>query len=170
MMPKSYIIAKWTVYSLATLLLFALQHLVFNHISVLDVTPFIYPILPALVASYEGLRRGSVFALVVGTVCDLLIIGPFEGFFAITFTIIGIYSALIAENAFSPGWLCGLVVSLMALGINGAAHFALYFLAGERDILRMAQIVLIECALSLPAIFPALPLYRSVHRNCAVDY
>lgn len=32
MMPKSYLVFKWTVYSLATLGLFALQYLVLNHI------------------------------------------------------------------------------------------------------------------------------------------
>lgn len=170
MLPKSYIIAKWTVYSLATLALFALQHLILGHITVLGVTPFLYPLIPALVASYEGLRRGSVFALAVGAVCDMLLVGPFEGFYAIVFTVIGIFAALISENMLSPGWLCGFVVSLMALGINGAAHFVLYFLVGERHLLLMARIVLIECAITLPAIFPALPLYRSVHSRCAVDY
>ena len=170
MMPKSYIIAKWTIYSLATLLLLALQHLILGHISVFGVTPFLYPLIPALVSSYEGLRRGSVFSLVVGTVCDMLLIGPFEGFYAITFSIIGIFAALIGENLFSPGWLCGFVVCLMALGINGVSHFILYFLSGERHLLLMARIVLIECAISLPAMLPALPLYRKVHRRCAVDY
>ena len=71
MMPKSYLVFKWTVYSLATLGLFALQYLVLSHIQVLGLSPFLYPILPAVAASYEGLRRGSVFALVVGVVCDL---------------------------------------------------------------------------------------------------
>ena len=170
MLPKSYIIAKWTVYALATLGLFALQHLVFNHVSVMGVTAFLYPIIPALVASYEGLRRGSVFALVVGLVCDLLIFGPFDGFFTIIFTLIGIFSALISENLFSPGWLCGLVVSLLALGATLAARLALFLLAGELRPLLMVPTALIECAISLPAIFAALPLYDHIHRRCAVDY
>lgn len=170
MLPKSYIIAKWTVYSLATIALFALQHLILNHISVLGVTPFLYPMIPALVASYEGLRRGSVFALAAGAVCDMLLVGPFDGFYAIIFTLIGIFAALISENVLSPGWLCGFVVSLMALGISSVSQFLIYLLMGERHILLMARIVLIECAISLPAILPALPLYRKVHRSCAVDY
>ena len=66
MLPKSYLIAKWTVYALATLALAAVQHLVLGQISVLGVTPFLYPMLPALVASYEGLQRGSRFSLVMG--------------------------------------------------------------------------------------------------------
>lgn len=170
MLPKSYIIAKWTVYSLATLLLFGFQHLILNHIEILGATPFLYPILPALVASYEGLRRGSVFALVVGVVCDLLLTGPFDGFFTIIFALIGILAALIGENLLSPGWLCGFVVSLMGLGITAAARLLLYFLSGELRPLLMGQLALTECIITLPAILPALPLYRWIHRRCAADY
>ena len=66
-MPKSYIFRKWAVYGLGTLALFALQYLVLNHIEVWGVRPFLYPMLPAVVSSYEGLRRGSVFSLVLGS-------------------------------------------------------------------------------------------------------
>lgn len=170
MLPKSYIIAKWTAYSLATLLLFALQHLILNHIEILGATPFLYPMLPALVASYEGLRRGCVFSLVLGVVCDLLIVGPFDGFFTVIFTLIGIFAALIGENVFSPGWLCGVVVSLMGLGMTVAARLLLFLLTGELRLLLMGQIALLECAVTLPALLIALPVYRWVHRRCAVEY
>ena len=170
MLPKSYIIAKWTVYTLATLALFALQHLILNNIHILGVTPFLYPILPAIVASYEGLRRGSIFALVLGVVCDLLIFGPFDGFYTIIFSLIGIFSALIGENLFSPGWLCGLVVSLLGLGLTLAARLMLFLLAGQLRPLLMVPQALIECAISLPALFAVLPLYEYVHRHCATEY
>ena len=57
MLPKSYVVFKWTVYALASLLLFALQSLLLSHIRVMGVTPFLYPILPAAAAMYEGSRR-----------------------------------------------------------------------------------------------------------------
>ena len=62
MLPKSYLVVKWTVYALATLALFALQYLLFNHIRLWGATPFLYPMLPAVLASYEGLRRGGYSA------------------------------------------------------------------------------------------------------------
>lgn len=170
MLPKSYIIAKWTVYSLATLALFALQHLVLNHITIFGVTPFLYPMLPALVASYEGLHRGSVFSLVLGVVCDLLLVGPFDGFFTVIFALVGIFAALIGENLLSPGWLCGFVVSLMGLGLTAAARLVLFLLSGELRPLLMGRLALIECAITLPALLCALPLYRWIHRRCAVEY
>ena len=52
MLPKSYLVFKWLVYASVTLLFFALQSLALNHIRVLGLTPFVYPLLPATVAMY----------------------------------------------------------------------------------------------------------------------
>ena len=51
MLPKSYIVFKWTVYGLATIALFAFQYLVLDQITVWGLTPFLYPMLPAVAAS-----------------------------------------------------------------------------------------------------------------------
>ena len=95
MLPKSYVIAKWVVYALATLALFALQDVLLDQLRLWGAAPFIYPMLPAVLASYEGLRRGGAFALVLGVVCDLLLPGPFMGFFTLTFTLTGLLLSLI---------------------------------------------------------------------------
>ena len=170
MLPKSYIIAKWTVYTLATLLMAALQHLLLDRISLWGVTPFIYPMLPALVASYEGLHRGSKFALVTGILCDLLIAGPFEGFYTVIFTLIGILAALIGENLLSPGWLCGFSVAAMGLGLVNVSRLLLYFLSGSLHPLLMGRIALMEIVITLPVLLVALPIYRWIHSRCAADY
>ena len=108
MLPKSYIVFKWTVYGLATIALFAFQYLVLDQITVWGLTPFLYPMLPAVAASYEGLRRGSVFALVLGVVCDLLVVGPFDGFYTLAFTLAGVIAASSGRTssppAFSAPW------------------------------------------------------------------
>ena len=170
MLPKSYLIAKWTVYALATLALAAVQHLVLGQISALGVTPFLYPILPALVASYEGLQRGSRFSLVMGILCDLLILGPFDGFYTVTFALIGVLAGLIGEKLLSPGWLCGLTVSAMGLAIVNLARILLYLLSGDLHPILMGRIALIEILITLPMLLPSLPVYRAIHSRCAVDY
>ena len=170
MLPKSYIVAKWSVYALATFLLIVLQHLVLNHISLWGVTPFLYPMLPALVASYEGLQQGSKFALVMGIFCDLLLPAPFEGFYTVLFTLIGILAGLIGENLLSPGWLCGFTVSAMGLGLVVVARLLLYLLSGELRPLLMGYIALTEVAITLPAMLVAFPIYRWIHSRCATDY
>ena len=170
MLPKSYLIFKWSVYALATLGLFFLQYLILNQISAQGITPFLYPILPAVLASYEGLRRGSVFGLVLGLVCDLLLTPPFYGFFTITFTLIALLAGLIGENLLSPGFFCGLSVSRMALLLNGALRILLELLGGSGHTLLLIQIALGETLLSLPALVLILPLYRWIHKRCAADY
>lgn len=170
MLPKSYIIAKWSVYAAATLLLAGLQHLVLDHIVLWNVTPFLYPMLCALVASFEGLQRGSRFSLVTGILCDLIIMGPFDGFYTFVFTLIGVLSGLISENLLSPGWLCGFTVSGMGLGIVNLARLLLYALGGSLRPLLMGRIALVEILITLPMLLVALPVYRAIHDRCAVDY
>ena len=78
MLPKSYTVFKWLVYALATLLLFSLQSLLLNHIRVLNLLPFLYPVLPAVAAMYEGPRRGPVFGLSGHSHCLRLHRGEFH--------------------------------------------------------------------------------------------
>lgn len=170
MMPKSYLIFKWAVYSLATFLLFALQYLVLDHIRIWGLTPFLYPMLPAVAASFEGLRRGSTFALFMGLVCDLLLPGPFEGFYTIAFTLTAIIAALIAENLLAPGFLCGLAVSAMALLLTGALRVLVQFLSGGGYLGLMSRMALTESLITLPALVVVVPLYRVIHDRCASDY
>ena len=150
--------------------LFALQYLVLGHIRVLGLTPFLYPVLPAVAASYEGLRRGGFFALAVGVVCDLLLPGPFEGFFTLAFTLAALIAALIAENLLSPGFLCGLAVSALSLGITGALRLAVQALSGGGYLGLMARMVLTEALITLPAVIVVVPVYRLIHDRCASEY
>ncbi len=169
-MPKSYVAFKWTVYALATLLLFAVQSLVLNHIRVFNVTPFLYPVLPAVAAMYEGPRRGPLFALVLGTVCDLLLYGPFDGFFTIAFVITALLASKIAENLLSPGFFSGLFISLGALLLTSGLRVFIQILTGGPHVRLMAWTALTESLLTLPAALLVLPLYRAIHKSCAVDY
>lgn len=169
-MPKSYIIWKWTVYSLVTLALFAFQYLVLDQIEVWGLRPFLYPMLPAVVSSYEGMRRGSVFSLCLGFVCDILLAGPFEGFFTLTFALIGLLSGRVGESALPSGWLCGLLVSAMALLLTGGTRILVQFLAGGGYLALMGQIAFQETLLTLPALFVVLPLYRHIFRKLPNEY
>ena len=170
MQPKSYKIFKWTIYGLATFLMLILQSLVLNQIRILGTVPFLYPVLPALVAMFEGGRRGPVFALTLGVVCALLLPAPFPGFFPIAFTLAAVLSARVAENLLSTGFFCGLLVSALSLLLTGGLRILTQLLSGGGYLELMARIVLIESAITLPAVIVAFPLYRVIHKRCAVDY
>lgn len=170
MLPKSYLAFKWIVYSLATLALCVLQSLVLCKIRVLSVTPFLYPMLPAAAAMFEGPRRGAVYGLSFGFLCDLLLPAPFTGFFTIVFPLIALLSASIAENMLSTGWFCALLVSALGLSVTGGARVLLHLLNGGRYLILMGRTALLESLLTLPALVVVFPLYRAIHRRCASDY
>lgn len=170
MQPKSYLIAKWAVYALATLALAICQHLILDRISLGGITPFLYPMLCALVSSYEGLQQGGKFSLVMGILCDLTVRGPLVGFYTLTFTLIGVLSGRIGETLLTPGWLCGVVVSGVGMVLTNLGRLLIYFLAGDLRPLLMGHIALVESLMTLPMLFLALPLYRRIHNRCAVDY
>ena len=170
MMPKSYLVFKWAVYSLATAGFFALQYLVLGHVRVLGLTPLLYTVLPAVAASFEGLRRGSVFALAVGVVCDLLLPGPFEGFYTLGFTAAALLAALIAENLLAPGFLCGFAVSALSLAVTALLRLGAQALSGGGYLGLMARMALVEALITLPAVVLVVPVYRLIHQRCASDY
>ena len=170
MQPKSYLIFKWIVYALATLLMLAFQSLVLSQIRVMGLTPFLYPVLPAVAAMYEGGRRGPVYALAVGVVCGLLLPEPFPGFFGIAFTLSAVLCARVAERLLAPGLLCGILVSAMSLALTGALRILVQLLTGGGYLELMARIALGETLITLPAVLVVLPLYCVIHKRCAADY
>lgn len=170
MQPKSYRVFKWVMYALATLLLCALHAMFFCNIRVLGLTPFLYPMLPAMAAMFEGPRQGAVFALALGVLCDLLVPAPFRGFFAVVFPVIAVLSGGIAGRLQSRGFLCALIVSSVGLLATGAFRMLVQILSGGRYLGLMARIALGEALLTLPFLLIVLPLYRTVFRRCEADY
>ena len=168
-MPKSYIVFKWVVYTAVTAALLLLCVFCLDRLRLWGVTPFLTPMLVGVVASYEGGRASPVFALVLGVLWDLATPGGAPGFFTLAFPIAALVSALLAENLFSPGFLCSFVTTtacyfLTALGRlvillpRGAGAGAVLLLAGQ------------EYLISLPWLVPVFLVYRWVHRRTSVDY
>lgn len=170
MLPKSYVVFKWIVYAAATLLLCGVQSMVLNHIHIVGLTPFLYPILPAMVAMFEGSRQGAVFAFFFGLACDLLVPAPFQGFFVLIFPVAAFVSAGVAERLMSRGLLCGAIVSSLGLLLTDCLRLFVQVLSGGRYLGLMAQIALGEAVLTLPAVLIVLPVYRMIYRRCAADY
>ena len=168
MMPKSYLVFKWTVYSLATLLLFALQYLVLDHIQVWGLTPFLYPMLPAVAASFEGLRRGSTFALAVGVVCDLLLPGPFEGFYAIAFTLTALIAALMPRICFPPAFSAAWRYLPCPCSLPGACAWSSS--SPEADTWALCSGWPHRIPDYSAGMVVVVPLYRLIHDRCASDY
>lgn len=170
MLPKSYVVFKWAVYAAAALLLCAVQSMVLSHIRIFGLAPFLYPVLPAMVAMFEGARPGAVFGFVFGLLCDLLLPAPFRGFFVLIFPVTAAAAAGVAERLLSRGLLCGMIVSALALLLTACLRLVVQILSGGQYLGLMAEIALGEAVLTLPAAAAALPLYRAIYRRCAADY
>jgi len=170
MQPKNFLIFKWVVYAIATLFLCALQSFVLGNIRVMGLTPFLYPMLPAVAAMFEGPKQGGIFALAVGFFCDLLLPAPFPGFFTIAFAIGAILAGAVAERVLSRGFACALVVSALGLLTTCALRMFVQILLGGQYLGLMGRVSLGETLLTLPAIVIVLPVYRAIAKRCAADY
>lgn len=170
MLPKNYLVFKWIVYAIASLFLCALQSLVLSHIRVLGLTPFLFPMLPAMAAMFEGAKHGGVFGLVLGLMCDLLLPAPFPGFFTIAFSAGAILAGVFAERLASRGMACALIVSALGLLVTCALRLLVQILLGGQHLALMARIALGETLLTLPVVVVVLPLYRTIAKRCSADY
>ncbi len=169
MMPKNYLAFKWVIYTFATFFLCVLQSIV-GSFRVLGLTPFLYPMLPAMVAMFEGAKQGGIFAVCFGLLCDLLLPAPFEGFFAISFAIGALLAGAVADRVTSRGFGCALVVSALGLLVTCAMRLFVQILLGGQYLVPMARTSLGETLLTLPAIVAVLPIYRAIATKCAADY
>lgn len=169
-MPKSYLIFKWVVYSLATLLLVLLQLFLLDRLAFRGLYPFLPPMLVGTVASMEGSRSGPVFALVFGLLCDLAIPGPAAGFFTLTFTLSALLSALLTEKLFSPGPTSSLVSVTLCYLITAAARAAVFLFRGHSGFSALLLIAAGEFLWSLPWLIPVYWLYRRVQRRTNIAY
>ena len=154
MQPKQYIVFKWCVYGAVTLVLCLLQRCVLSYVRLNGVTPFLYPLLAAVAASYESRTGGPFLALGLGTLCDLVLRDFPPGFHTLIFTLAALGAALIAEFLLSPGLPCSLAAGALAFGLLGA----------------LLEVALWEFGLTLPLLPLVQGIYKKLHRRLSEDY
>ena len=93
MLARNETIFKWTLYAAATVLCFLAQSLVLQRFTFWGVIPFLYPVLPAVTATFEGPAAGAVYGLAVGVACDSLLPGPIPCFYTLVFPLVGLCGA-----------------------------------------------------------------------------
>ena len=98
MLARNETIFKWALYAAATLLCFLAQAFLFQRLTVWGVIPFVYPVVAAVPATYEGPVPGPAFALAVGVLCELLLPAPSPCFYTLVFPLAGLCAGLLAEG------------------------------------------------------------------------
>lgn len=168
MLARNATIFKWTVYALAAAACVLLQISLLQHFTVWGVIPFLYPLLAAIPASYEGPISGTVFALAVGVTSDLLLPAPLPCFYTLVFPLAGLCAALISQSLLPAGYLCSVVTGSIAFALTGSLHFLLLVIKGEWA--TVAGVILLrELCVSLPLALPATYLFRGVFRRTHID-
>ena len=169
-MPRSYLIFKWAVYALATALLALAQLFVLNHVSLGGVFPFLPPMVVGVAASYEGSRASPVYALVFGVLCDLAMAGAPAGFYTLVFTLSALIASLLAENLFSPGFLCSFMSTAVCYLVTALGRCAVFLHRGTASPAAVLLEAGKEYLVTLPCLVLVFLLLRQVHRRTTVDY
>ena len=169
MLARNETIFKWVLYAAATVLCLAVQGAFFQRFTLWGVIPFVYPLLAAIPAAYEGPVPGTIFALAVGVMCDLLLPEPLPCFYTLVFPLVGLCASLIAQSWLPAGFLCSLAVTALGFVLTGAFHCFLLWAREKSAWGTGAFVCCRELLVSLPLAIPATLLFSAVHRRTHLD-
>ena len=169
MLARSATIFKWALYAGATLVFFLLQGAVLQRITVWGVIPFVFPLLAAVLGTYGPPLPASVYGLILGAACDLLLPGPLPCFYTLVFPAGALGAALISQSLLPAGFLCAAAGSLLAFLLTDFFHCLLLWLRGQAAWSAGAWVFLRELCVSLPLLIPVVLLFSAVFRRTHLD-
>jgi len=169
MLARSATIIKWVLYALAGLACTVVQAAVLQRFTLWGVIPFLYPLIAALPATFEGPAAGTVYALAAGIFCDLLLPSPIPCFYTLIFPLVGLSAGLLSQSLIPAGYLCSAVASLPAYLLTGVFHCIVLWATGHAAWTAGLSVTLRELCVSLPWSLPMAWLFRKVYRRVHID-
>lgn len=169
MIARNETIFKWMLYAGVTFLCFLLQGGLLQRLEFWGVLPFLYPLLAAIPATFEGPLAGTLFSLGVGLVCDLLLPGPIPCLFTLILPLAGLCAGLLAQSWLPAGFLCSLVSAAAAFLLLDGFRCLLLWMMGKAAWEAGAIVTLREFCVTVPFVIPLTLLYRSVFRRTHRD-
>ena len=122
MLARSATIFKWTLYTLAGLVWAVVQAAFLQRVTIWGVIPFLYPLIAALPATFEGPAAGTVYALACGVFCDLLLPSSIPCFYTLILPLVGLAAGLLSQSLIPAGYLCSAAAALPAYLLTGIFH------------------------------------------------
>ena len=169
MLGRTEIIFKWLLYAAGVLICWSLHGVALQFLNIFGVMPFIFPMLAAVIAMYEGPFSGSICALVMGILCDLTISVPIPCFYTLVFPIIGMLAGLIAKNWLPMSFWCAAFLSLLSFTLTDSFHFLLLVLKGGGHAAQAAiDLACRETGASMPFLIPVYFVFRRIYEICHV--
>lgn len=169
MLARSATIFKWTLYTLAGLVWVVVQAAFLQRVTIWGVIPFLYPLIAALPATFEGPTAGTVYALAAGVFCDLLLPSPIPCFYTLIFPLVGLSAGLLSQSLIPAGYLCSAAASLPAYLLTGVFHCIVLWATGHAAWTAGLSVTLRELCVSLPWSLPMAWLFRRVYLRVHVD-
>ena len=169
MIARNETIFKWFLYAAATAFCFFLQGSLLQRLEIWVVIPFLYPLLAAIPATFEGPLAGTIFSLIVGVFCDLLLPGPIPCLHTLVFPLAGLAAGLISQSWLPSGFLCSLVCVVIAFFLTDGFHCLLLWMLGKAAWETGALVSVREFCVSAPFILLLNPLYHSVFLKTHID-
>lgn len=169
MIARNETILKWLLYAAATALCLLVQGGLLQRLEFWGVIPFLYPLLAAIPATYEGPLAGTIFSLVLGVVCDLLLPGPVPCLFTLIFPLAGLCAGLLSQSLLPAGLLCSFAASAVSFLLTDGFRCLLLWMRGSAAWRAGALLTLREFCVAAPFVIPLTLLYRSVFRKTHWD-
>ena len=131
MLARSATIFKWTLYTLAGLVWAVVQAAFLQRVTIWGVIPFLYPLIAALPATFEGPAAGTVYALACGVFCDLLLPSSIPCFYTLILPLVGLAAGLLSQSLIPAGYLCSAAAALPAYLLTGIFHCIVLWAQGH---------------------------------------
>ena len=169
MLARSATIIKWVLYALAGLACTVVQAAVLQRFTLWGVIPFLYPLIAALPATFEGPAAGTVYALAAGVLCDLLLPSHIPCFYTLIFPLVGLSAGLLSQSLIPAGYLCSAAASLPAYLLTGVFHCIVLWATGHAAWTAGLSVTLRELCVSLLWSLPMTWLFRKVFFRVHID-
>ena len=169
MLARSATIFKWTLYTLAGLVWAVVQAAFLQRVTVWGVIPFLYPLIAALPATFEGPAAGTVYALACGVFCDLLLPSSIPCFYTLILPLVGLAAGLLSQSLIPAGYLCSAAAALPAYLLTGIFHCIVLWAQGHPAWGAAMSVTLRELCVSLLWSLPMTWLFRKVFLRVHVD-
>lgn len=169
MLARSATIFKWTLYTLAGLVWAVVQAAFLQRVTIWGVIPFLYPLIAALPATFEGPAAGTVYALACGVFCDLLLPSSIPCFYTLILPLVGLAAGLLSQSLIPAGYLYSAAAALPAYLLTGIFHCIVLWAQGHPAWGAAMSVTLRELCVSLLWSLPMTWLFRRVYLRVHVD-
>ena len=164
-LTRADLIYKWSLYALAALLCIAVQGAFLRRITLWGVIPFLYPFLGVIPVTFESEPSGLLFSLGAGMFCDWLLPGSFPCLYTLLFPLCGLIAGAISRRLLPAGFLCSLLVSVIAFAIHGLFRCFLLWAVGKGAWEAGAWTAVREFLVTIPLVIPVSFLFQCVRER-----